>query len=245
MEWQTLLQRYNNGNPGNQNAFFANLLSPESLGPTIVAMANKEGGNIFIGVDFKNYHLVGAKITPEEITQMLKQQCHPKVNLVFESLDRNNKSILCISVPNGPDKPYTFNRKCYVRDNSQTRQATIEEEGCILDAYPAHKIYPEPAKPQSEASQDSTLENGQTSIDSWANPTTTTTDTETVFNSQQSKLAKPETNEPSEALIETDVNDAPVTSILEEIQLGKSAIAAQSTPNPLPEVTPDTSPPPP
>ena len=37
--------------------FYKSISSPDELGPTVVAMANTQGGTIFIGIDIKNYHL--------------------------------------------------------------------------------------------------------------------------------------------------------------------------------------------
>ena len=54
-----------------ETKFFGAVSSPDDLGPTLTAMANTKGGYLFIGVDVKNYHLMGTTIDRKWIDDML------------------------------------------------------------------------------------------------------------------------------------------------------------------------------
>lgn len=99
-------------------------LAPSHLGREICAFANASGGRILVGVDDLG-HKTGLKNlnrTKSEI-QSLARNIDPPVLLDFETVE----NILVVTVPNGPNKPYSANGIFYIREASNTQQMKRDE----------------------------------------------------------------------------------------------------------------------
>jgi len=127
MEWEELVRFFQQGE--NEHTVFIPMLQNEKdLGPSLVAFSNKKnGGQIVIGVDIVNYHLIGTSIDQKWIESLIQNFCNPVFNVKIDTINRNDRRIISIQVAEGKHKPYTFLRKCYVRDASGTPLATAKE----------------------------------------------------------------------------------------------------------------------
>ena len=70
MEWSDFLSLVRDGD-GVDTKFFGSFISEDKLGPILVAMANTRGGNIVIGFDKRNYHLLGTFVDEPFITNLV------------------------------------------------------------------------------------------------------------------------------------------------------------------------------
>jgi predicted HTH transcriptional regulator len=113
MEWTELLTYLKEGNSVS-SWFFKAVGSEDELGTILVSMANTKGGHIFIGVDLKNYHLVGTQEDPEFISYMVERFCFPHFPIKLSTIDRHGKKVLVISVPESTIKPCFYKKRCFV-----------------------------------------------------------------------------------------------------------------------------------
>ncbi len=102
----------------------------DDLTSEIVAFANTEGGKILLGISDKK-EIIGISNPDREmqrIENISYNNCKPSVPVNIEKIVINNKIILCIYIPKGPERPYKTNRGVYyIRTSSGRRQATREE----------------------------------------------------------------------------------------------------------------------
>lgn len=103
---------------------------PDDLAAEMVAFSNTEGGTLVIGVSDKG-EIVGLKDwdkTMQRLANVASQNCEPPVYFIVEKVTIEDKNILVVKIPKGPQRPYRTNRGIYyVRVGSSKRQATREE----------------------------------------------------------------------------------------------------------------------
>lgn len=140
MDWQKLLLFLKKGENPHIN-FISSITSEDDIGPSLVALANTEGGgHIFVGVDIINYHLKGTEIDDKFINNLIEKFCTPIFYATSKIIERNSRKILMISVADGNNKPYLFKKKCFIRDHKDTRLATKEEERSLQEKKSLMKI---------------------------------------------------------------------------------------------------------
>nr|WP_246889952.1 ATP-binding protein [Pseudomonas protegens] len=101
-------------------------IAPAKLQETLVAFANSDGGDLYVGIEDKSEQgerFVGFD-EPEEanaIIATLLEQTTPAVeNLSWEFLSAEGKGlVLHFSIPKSPKVHYTANGDCYIRVNAQ------------------------------------------------------------------------------------------------------------------------------
>ncbi|MDZ7261166.1 MAG: putative DNA binding domain-containing protein, partial [candidate division KSB1 bacterium] len=103
---------------------------PDDLASEMVAFTNTEGGRILLGVSDKK-EIKGIS-NPDKQMQRIENiaynNCEPSLIITIEKIKINDKIILCISIPKGPQRPYKTNKGVYyIRTSSGKRQATREE----------------------------------------------------------------------------------------------------------------------
>ncbi len=130
MNWSDLIELTKNGNTTTVHVV-PTLNSIADIAPDIISLANTKGGKLVIGLDIKNYHLLGSDINSKWLEDHLKATCSPGFPVKLDTLTRHDKSIIILTVPEGQNKPYAFNRQFYIRDENKARIASIEEEQAL------------------------------------------------------------------------------------------------------------------
>lgn len=100
MNWSTIVSLLQKGE-GDTQKFFTTLQTLDEFGTTLVAMANTHGGSIIIGFDLRNYHLTGCTLD-EAWFQKATTFCEPTIPFEVASIERNNKTIILVTVPKQP-----------------------------------------------------------------------------------------------------------------------------------------------
>jgi ATP-dependent DNA helicase RecG len=99
-------------------------MTPSHLGRGVCALANASGGRILVGVDDQG-HKIGLKNLnriKSEI-QNIARNIDPPLLLDFETVE----NILVVSVPSGPNKPYSSNGIFYIREAANSQQMKRNE----------------------------------------------------------------------------------------------------------------------
>ncbi|MFC1771284.1 RNA-binding domain-containing protein [Candidatus Margulisiibacteriota bacterium] len=116
MSWEKLLESTRTGET-EQLKFLSKIDSDDDLGALIVAMANTNGGTIYLGLDINNYHLIGSDADINFPNYLCEKFCQPYLQVTTTKINKNSKDILCIIVPEGTVKPYYYKNACYIMEN--------------------------------------------------------------------------------------------------------------------------------
>ena len=130
MNWEDILALLDQGE-GQAVEFEKNLPSDDDLAREIVAFSNADGGKIVYGLDDKNKHLVGVEVKDDfqdNVKALAKSRCVPAIDPTIYIIEKSDKTIVVIAVPDGVDKPYRCDEICYIRDGSVSRPAKENEE---------------------------------------------------------------------------------------------------------------------
>jgi len=101
----------------------------EEIAIAAVALANRRGGRILIGVA-DNGEIVGCRLDKpkDTITQILRSHCDPPLDVFIEEVSIRDLPVIVVTVPEGRDKPYAVKDKgVYVRSGATKRVATRYE----------------------------------------------------------------------------------------------------------------------
>jgi len=137
MNWDDIVSLLEQGE-GQSVEFEKSVPPPDDIAREIVAFANADGGKIIYGIDDKNKHLVGAEVTENlisSIQNIAKNSIIPSVNVEVEVIEKAEKHIVVISIPNGDDKPYRVDEICYIRDDKESRPTKDNEEEEITNPW--------------------------------------------------------------------------------------------------------------
>ncbi len=135
MEWSKLLKHIHEG----ENAtvqFISKVDEEDDIFPSIIGMLNAKGGLVFVGLSTRTFHLNGTTIDSTWLHEKITQHCSPQFVLNCDTVIRNDKKILVVHVPLGNNKPYTYKRKSYIREDKGVRFSTLEEERLMRDSNP-------------------------------------------------------------------------------------------------------------
>ncbi len=111
---------------------------PEHLAREIVALTNRQGGYVLMGVD-DDAQVYGVALRPgyeEWIANVGAQTIDPPLPLDCEVVTAQSKTVLVVRVPRGPHKPHCVREgahRCavYIRHGVTSRPATREEIGSL------------------------------------------------------------------------------------------------------------------
>ena len=131
MTWEDIVSLLDQGE-GQSVEFEKSIPSEDDIARELVAFSNADGGKIIYGIDDKNKHLVGVEIKDKEdfddlIKDIGKKRCAPSVNPSIQIIEKAEKKIVIINVPEGDDKPYRSDEICYIRDGNISRPAKENE----------------------------------------------------------------------------------------------------------------------
>ena len=98
------------------------------LAEEIVAFANSEGGEIWLGVEDDRTISGLSKDYEEDVMNICRTCCIPPIQVQYETYYVDNKRIACLQIPKGKDKPYyTTTNKYFIRVGSTKRIASHGE----------------------------------------------------------------------------------------------------------------------
>jgi len=107
---------------------------PDVIGQNVCGFANAEGGSILIGMGDR-WEVLGVS-NPEKITNELRKRLaeglSPRLAVSVITIQAQGKDLVIIDVPQGADRPYTWNRRIFVRTEDKTVEAGPEVIGNLL-----------------------------------------------------------------------------------------------------------------
>ena len=97
----------------------------DSIAKDICAFANSSGGKIILGVRDKTGEIVGFKLTNniKSKIQNYARNLEPSLIVNLEQI----KNLTVIYVPEGKEKPYFVNGRCYLRQGANSQQLSRDE----------------------------------------------------------------------------------------------------------------------
>ena len=110
--------------------FKGQLPHPDDLAAALVAFANTDGGDVFLGVDDAGDTPGVADVdrTTQRVDSVAYNNCSPPVTVLQETVATDTGTVLVVRVPRGEGRPYRTNRGVYyTRTASGRRQASREE----------------------------------------------------------------------------------------------------------------------
>lgn len=95
----------------------------------VCAFANAAGGVLLIGVDDQN-KIKGVSIdnSKHSAIQNSLGEITPSLNCTISQIEVEDKNIIVIEVPSGPNKPYVFSGAIYVRIGPNSQKLTSAEQ---------------------------------------------------------------------------------------------------------------------
>lgn len=129
MTWEDIAGLLEQGE-GQSVEFEKSIPSEDDIARDLVAFSNADGGKIIYGLDDKNKHLVGVEVNgnfEDLIKNIGKNRCTPSIVASLETIEKADKNIILINVPEGVDKPYRCDEICYIRDGNVSRPAKENE----------------------------------------------------------------------------------------------------------------------
>ena len=103
----------------------------DDLAAALVAFANTDGGQLFLGVSDEGQAqgVENPDVAMQRLDQVAYQNCEPPLTIVQESVRTDDgKTIVVVNVPQGDQRPYRTNRGDYfIRTTSGRRRASRQE----------------------------------------------------------------------------------------------------------------------
>lgn len=137
MSWDVILELLEQGE-GQAVEFEKNIPSEDDIARELVAFSNADGGRIIYGIDDKSKHLIGVKIDDkfeDWIKNIGKNHCAPAITPAIDRVEKGDKTLVVINVPEGLDKPYKSDEICYLRDGNLSRPTKENEEKEITNPW--------------------------------------------------------------------------------------------------------------
>ncbi|MBI5078441.1 putative DNA binding domain-containing protein [Candidatus Saganbacteria bacterium] len=137
MTWDDIIGFLESGE-GQSVEFEKSIPSADDIARELVAFSNADGGKIIYGLDDKNKHLIGVAVDDDFenwIKDIGKNHCSPQISPSIEIIEKADKKIIILTVPEGVDKPYKSDEICYLRDGNISRPAKENEEKEITNPW--------------------------------------------------------------------------------------------------------------
>ncbi|MBU3917092.1 putative DNA binding domain-containing protein [bacterium] len=108
--------------------FKSEKVSAKNLAEEIVAFANAEGGEIWLGIEDDRKITGISRSYEEDVMNICREGVIPPIQPLYQQIDISGKSIACISISKGVDRPYYTSKNRYlIRVGSTKRIASREE----------------------------------------------------------------------------------------------------------------------
>ena len=130
MTWDNILELMEQGE-GQSVEFEKFIPAEDDIARELVAFSNADGGKIIYGIDDKSKHLIGVIVDnnfENWVKDIAKNHCTPPIAPTIEIVEKAEKRIVVLTVPEGLDKPYKSDDICYIRDGNISRPAKDNEE---------------------------------------------------------------------------------------------------------------------
>lgn len=119
-------------------------IQPHDLAQAIVALANKRGGHVLLGTE-DDGSLTGIGTAPQadallrQVSDVCRQGIHPTIVCTVTKVEVRGVPLLVVEVPSfAPDRPYRAGHVYYIRDGTQSREATRDELVRLLQSADYH-----------------------------------------------------------------------------------------------------------
>ncbi len=130
MDWQELEQRIIRWEDLHTE-FKEEPVHSDDMAAALVAFANTDGGQLFLGVDDEGqvFGVDDPDAAMQRIDQVAYNNCEPPLTVIQETIKSpDGRVVVVVNVPKGDQRPYRTNRGVYyVRTTSGRRQASRQE----------------------------------------------------------------------------------------------------------------------
>lgn len=133
--------------------FKGQLPHPDDLAAALVAFANTDGGDVFLGVDDAGGTPGVADVdrTAQRVDSVAYNNCSPPVTVLQETVATDAGTVLVVRVPKGEGRPYRTNRGVYYTRTASGRRHASREELLRLFQADARAFYDETPMQRSAA----------------------------------------------------------------------------------------------
>jgi ATP-dependent DNA helicase RecG len=103
----------------------------------LIAFANTEGGQVFVGVDDDGtvFGIADTRKSEERILNVGRNNCVPPMDLLIEKIDVDGLRVIVVHVPRRLGRPCENKRgQCFIRTGSTKRLASPDERARLLEA---------------------------------------------------------------------------------------------------------------
>jgi len=106
------------------------------LAEEIVAFANSEGGEIWLGIEDDRAVSGLSRSYEEDVMNIGRTLCIPPLQVIYEHVEIDGKPVARIQIPSGKDKPYyTTRRHYFIRVGSTKRIASYRGVSALNRRY--------------------------------------------------------------------------------------------------------------
>ncbi len=137
MNWSELITRIADGEDS-FTEFKRNADQRSDFASEMVAFANMEGGQIFVGVedDGTIWGVADPKMTEEAIANIARNNCIPPLSPTIALVSDNDEhTVIVVDLPRRIEAPHENNRgQCYIRVGSTKRLCTPQERARLLQS---------------------------------------------------------------------------------------------------------------
>jgi hypothetical protein len=130
----------------------------------VVAMANTNGGTVYVGVRADPKVLLVGISDPDEATALLKAEIQrkitPPLDVEITTVETHGRQVLQLSVPLGEDLPYSLDGTAiYLRQEAETNMAVRDEIVALVQrAFKSDEAPSEPGKVESAVAEPGGIE---------------------------------------------------------------------------------------
>ena len=104
---------------------FSDISDLSQIGPYVVGMANHQGGQILIGADVYNFHIVGTSFGVDDVKAYIHEHCYPDISIDVIETFKHSLRLLMIQVNQMTGHPCYYQNTCYIIENCEPKKALL------------------------------------------------------------------------------------------------------------------------